>query len=42
MNTITNFGSTFGETILDYMDRAPLVIPSILTLVIVAGFWLMG
>ena len=42
MKTITNFGSKFGRTILDFMDKAPGVIPSILTIVIVAGFWFFG
>ncbi len=42
MITITNYGSTLGETILNFMDRSPGVIPSILTVLIVGGFLLMG
>lgn len=42
MKTLTNFGSTLGEKILDFMDRAPGYIPSILTVIIVIGFWFLG
>jgi hypothetical protein len=42
MKTIANFGNTVGETILNFMDRSPGYIPSILTVIIVVGFWFLG
>lgn len=42
MKTITNLGSTIGETILDFMDKSPGYIPVILTVLIVAGFRFLG
>jgi len=38
MKTITHIGNTIGKKIVDFMDRAPGLIPSIVTLVIIAGF----
>jgi hypothetical protein len=42
MKTITDFGSTFSTSILDFMDKAPGAISLILTIVIIVGYWLLG
>ena len=42
MKTITDFGSIFSTSILDFMDRVPGIISLALTIAIVVGYWLLG